>query len=163
MGKNVLDRGLLPDPTAEKPPSARQRFDFMWAMISYHAHRFGGRPIAEMLVSWTMIMLADRGVAPTIGELATATGMPRATVSRYVNHQIEVGWIEERVDATNRRRRELLQTELGAQELEHMMNYFHGLFQDMMAANSVDGGLSAGDDLLEKMHALTERIVKDIA
>jgi DNA-binding MarR family transcriptional regulator len=162
MGKNVLDRGFLPDPTAEKPPSPRLRFDFMWAMISYHAHRFGGRPIAEMLVSWTMIMLADRGVAPTIGELATATGMPRATVSRYVNHQIEVGWIEERVDATNRRRRELLQTELGAQELEHMMNYFHGLFQDMMAANSVDGGLSAGDDLLEKMHALTERIVNDI-
>jgi DNA-binding MarR family transcriptional regulator len=163
MGKKVLDRGLLPDAAADKPPSARLRFDFMWAMISYHAHRFGGRPIAEMLVSWTMIMLADRGISPTIGELAKATGMPRATVSRYVNHQIEVGWIEERVDATNRRRRELLQTELGAQELEHMMNYFHGLFQDMMAANSVDGGLSAGDDLLEKMHALTERIVKDIA
>jgi DNA-binding MarR family transcriptional regulator len=163
MSKKFLDRGFLPDAAAEQPPSPRLRFDFMWAMISYHAHRFGGRPIAEMLVSWSMIMLADRGVAPTIGELAKATGMPRPTVSRYINHQIEVGWIEERVDATNRRRRELLQTELGAQELEHMMNYFHGLFQDMMAANSVDGGLSAGDDLLEKMHGLTERIVKDIA
>ena len=126
MGKSVLSRGLMPGSGTTDAPSTHLQYGVLWATLLYHAHRFSGRPIAEMLVSWTTIMLMEMGQSPTIGDLAKATGLPRPTVSRYINHQIEQGWAEERVNPDNRRRRELFLTESGQQELEFMLGSARG-------------------------------------
>ena len=163
MGKNVLERGLIPGSAGTDAPSAELQFGLLWAVLNFHAHSFSGRPIAEMLVSWTTILLMDRGFAPTIGDIATATGLPRPTVSRYVSHQIEQGWAEERVNPDNRRRRELFLTETGAHELEFILGYFHDLFGEILARDSDDSGSHDGAGLLARMRATSEKIVKDIS
>jgi len=161
MGKRVLDRGLIPPTAGDDVPSARLQFDLLWAILSFHAHRFSGRPIAEMLVSWTTIMLMDRGYAPTIGDLSKATGIPRPTVSRYVNHQIEEGWAEERVNPANRRRRELFLTEAGVREMEFIVSHFHETFSGIMADAFGDSAVDDGAGLLAQMHAMSDRMLND--
>ena len=163
MGKNVLARGLIPATDDAQAPPARLQFDLLWAMLSFHTHRFGGRPISEMLVSWTMIILMDRGYAPTIADIAKATGVPRPTVSRYVAHQIEQGWIEERVNPDQRRRRELFWTETGVSGMEFILDYFHDLMGDIQAKYPDDSESQGGDALLTRMRTMSEKIVKDIA
>lgn len=158
MGETALARGLLPLGKANIGPSSDFQLEWLWAMLSFHAHRFGGRPIGEVLVSWTTIMLMDSGFRPTIGDIARASGMPRPTVSRYVDHQIQEGWAKERVNPQDRRRRELYLTETGAKELEFIVEFFHDVFPDIAASHSKDRDPPNGAELLEHLTGLSERI-----
>lgn len=158
MGETALDRGLLSlrDGTG---PTAEFQLEWLWLMLSLHAHRFSGRPIGEALASWTNIILIHNGHHPTIGDIARASGLPRATVSRYVNHTIEQGWAEERVNQQDRRRRELFLTESGARELERIVEIFHQLSQAILSRNPKGGDPESGADLLERLEKLSSQII----
>lgn len=158
MGETVLDRGLLPLVDGQGGPSADIQLEWMWMMVGYSAHRFRGRPIAEVLASWTNIMLMHRGVHPTVGDIARASGLPRATVSRYVDHTIQQGWAEERVNQQDRRRRELYLTETGAQQLEIIVEFFHEMFGTLVASRPADGASESGAETLERLAGLSAHI-----
>jgi len=157
MGETVLDKGLLPL-QGGMGPSADFQLEWLWTVISFHSRRFGGRPLPEALVSWTTIILMNSGVRPTIGEIAKASGMPRPTVSRYIDHQIQQGWAEERVNPENRRRRELYLTEAGAQELEFIVEFFHDMFPEIVTRHAKNRAPASGPELLEHMTQMSERI-----
>lgn len=160
MGKTILERGLRPVPDDGPGPSATLQLEWMWTMVAYHAHRFRGRPIAEVLASWTNILLIHQGLNPTIADIARASGLPRPTVSRYVAKTIEHGWAEERVSPSNRRRRELHLTDAGRKELEAIVDFFHGIFGELTKSHP-DNDMAPMDYLvrLEKLSAsIAERL-----
>ena len=163
MGDTILDRGLRPASDSVPRPPADLQLEWLWVMISYHAHQFRGRPIAEVLASWTNILLIHKGLNPTIGDIAKASGLPRPTVSRYVNSTIENGWAEERVNPGDRRRRELHLTEAGAKELESIVAFFHDMFGELMASQPNDGDSVSGDDYLERLATLSAQITKRLS
>jgi len=158
MSKTVLARGLLPLSQNSNAPSPKFQAEWLWVALNYHAHQFGGRPIGEVFVSWTTILLMDRGVRPTIGEIAKATGMARSTVSRYVDHQMSRGWIEERVDKTNRRRRELYLSDTGIRQLEKIVEFFHDMFREMTTGAFANRESSRGADLIQRLARMTARV-----
>jgi len=160
MGEKILGEGFFPpnEIPAGVPPD--MQLDRIWAAVSFHAHRFGTSPIAEVLVSWTTIMLISGGYHPTIGDIARATGLPRPTVSRYIKNTVDSGWAEERVNVQDRRRRELYMTENGWRELGFIVEYFKDMYQFMAATRSGESG--NGTDLLERMTQLSERLTKEL-
>ncbi|NND35852.1 MAG: winged helix-turn-helix transcriptional regulator [Gammaproteobacteria bacterium] len=158
MGNTILDRGLRPAAEDIPAPPADLQLEWLWVMVSFHAHQFRGRPIAEVLASWTNILLLHNGFNPTIGELAKASGLPRATISRYVSSTIQSGWAEERVDPRNRRRRELHLTEAGAKELEYIVEFFHFAFHELMSHQPDDGEQLSGDDYLNRLAEMSAKI-----
>lgn len=158
MGSTILDRGLRPSSDNGPAPPADLQLEWLWVMVSFHAHQFRGRPIAEVLASWTNILLLHKGLNPTIGDLAKASGLPRATISRYVSSTIQNGWAEELVNPRNRRRRELHLTEAGAKELEAIVEFFHAEFRELIASQPNDGETESGDDYLDRLAEMSERI-----
>lgn len=158
MGETALNRGLRPLSKREVGPPANVQLEWLWIMVSFHAHRFRGRPIAEVLASWTNILLIHEGFNPTIGDIAKASGLPRATVSRYVNSTIEHGWAEERVNPRDRRRRELHLTESGTQELEFIVDFFHDMYHALMASQPAEGDAVSGTEYLERLQKMTAEI-----
>lgn len=148
--------------SAAPPPDLQ--LEWLWVMVSFHAHQFRGRPIAEVLASWTNILLIHKGFNPTIGDIARTSGLPRATVSRYVSSTIQSGWAEERVNPQDRRRRELHMTEAGAKELESIVGFFHDMFRELIATQPDDGDSLSGEEYrarLERMTAgISERLSK---
>jgi len=158
MSNTVLERGLLPVSQNSNAPSPKFQAEWLWVALNYHAHQYGGRPIGEVFVSWTTILLMDRGVQPTIGEIAEATGMARSTVSRYVDHQIRQGWIEECVDKTDRRRRELYLSDTGVHQLEKIVEFFHEMFREMATGAFANRESSQGADLIQRLARMTARV-----
>jgi DNA-binding MarR family transcriptional regulator len=163
MGNTILDRGLRPSSDSAPRPPADLQLEWLWVMVSYHAHQFRGRPIAEVLASWTNILLIHQGLNPTIGDIARASGLPRATVSRYVSNTIKNGWAEERVNPDNRRRRELHLTEAGAKELASIVAFFHDMFRELLASQPNDGDSVSGDDYLERLATMSAQISKRLS
>ena len=163
MGNTILDRGLRPATEGSPAPPADLQLEWLWVMVSFHAHQFRGRPIAEVLASWTNILLLHQGLNPTIGDLAKASRLPRATISRYVSNTIQNGWAEERVNPRNRRRRELHLTEAGAKELEYIVEFFHGAFDELMANQPNDGEDISGDDYLNRLAEMSARIAERLS
>ena len=157
MSETALARGLLPLDGGMGPSSDFQ-LEWLWAMLSFHAHRFGGRPMPEALVSWTTIMLLNSGARPTVADIAKASGMPRPTVSRYIDHQIQQGWVGERVNPQDRRRRELYLTEAGAKELEFIVDFFHDVFPDIVARHARNRAPPSGAELLQHLTEMSELI-----
>ena len=51
----------------------------------------------------------------TQSEIVEITGLSKTTVSRYVLHWLDLGWLTESIDATDRRRRPLSLTESAKQ------------------------------------------------
>jgi len=163
MGNTILDRGLRPASDSIPRPPADLQLEWLWVMVSYHAHQFRGRPIAEVLASWTNILLIHQGLNPTIGDIARASGLPRPTVSRYVSNTIENGWAEERVNPADRRRRELHLTEAGAKELESIVEFFHDMFRELLAGQPKGEDSASGDDYLERLARMSEQISKRLS
>jgi len=158
MGETVLDRGLRPMSRRELGPSADVQLEWLWIMVSFHTHQFRGRPMAEALASWTTILLIHKGCNPTIRDIATASGLPRPTVSRYVNTTIQQGWAHERVNVRNRRRRELHLTESGHKELERIVEFFHAMYDRLMASQPAADESVSGTEYLERLEQMTANI-----
>lgn len=163
MGETALRRGLIPLDDAGADLSADLHSEWLWLALAYHAHRFGGRPIGEVLCSWTTILLLDRGLRPTVGEIARASGLPRPTVSRYISHTIEQGWAEERVNPDDRRRRELHLTKSGERELESIVELLRDLSRDLLTGESGAPSSDSGSTLLARLARLSSRIKADVA
>ena len=160
MGDTDLDRGLIPITEVEGAFPPDIQLQWMWILVALHAHRFRGRPIAEVLASWTNILLLHRGLHPTIGDIAQASGLPRATVSRYVASTIEQGWATERVDPRNRLRRELYLTDKGREELRWMVDFFHDAYRQLKVPPVDAGEHEADTDYLAHLQSLTDLIRK---
>ncbi|MFW2405021.1 MAG: MarR family winged helix-turn-helix transcriptional regulator [Gammaproteobacteria bacterium] len=162
MGSTVLDKGLRPLSERERGATADVQLEWLWIMVNFHASRYRGRPIAEVLASWTNVLLIHKGFNPTIGDIAKASGLPRPTVSRYVSNTIRQGWAEERVNSKNRRRRELHLTAAGERELEFIVQFFHEMYQELIADQPPGSELVSGSDYLDRMQRMTEKIAAGI-
>ena len=91
-------------------------YAMFWRLLQFHTHYFGSQPTGQMLVTLTIVLLADAGYYPTVTELAEITGQPKSTVSRYVSTEMGLGYVEEIIDPHDRRRRLLRVTELARSE-----------------------------------------------
>jgi len=158
MGDTALAKGLFPLDQPSLGPSSTFQSAWFWAMLRCHAHRFAGRPIAEVLVFWTTILLLDGGARPTIGDIAKASGVPRPTVSRYIDRTIQRGWVEERVNPRDRRRRELHLAEKGVKELEAMIVFFHEMYPSIVAVQGEHSDHSGGQNLQENLEKVSKHI-----
>jgi DNA-binding MarR family transcriptional regulator len=158
MGDSPLSRGFFPGSAASGAPSPQLQVQWLWLVFAYHAHHFSRRPIGEALASWTTILLIENGHDPTIGDIARASGLPRATVSRYVQHQLHSGWLEECVNLNDRRRRELQLTPAGLQMLEQIVDSFHELFHEVRGRGWVDGEAASGAEMLEHLAEMSATI-----
>ena len=158
MGNSSLDRGLWPLVDEESTAVADFQVEWLWLIVGYHAHRLRGRPIAEVLAAWTNILLLHKGINPTVGDIAKASGLPRATVSRYIDHNLNWGWAAERVNPEDRRRRELYLTEAGEKELDYIVEFFHEMFHDLVDSRPEEGASETGEELIGRLKRLSETI-----
>ena len=90
-----------------------------WRILHLLTARYGNYPMGQLLVALTMVFLNERGMPPTLTDLCKATGLPKASVSRYVSWQLSQGLAKETVDPKDRRRRLLVQTRKGKNCLNH--------------------------------------------
>lgn len=162
MGETALNRGLLPDDRLDTEGTADLQLDLLWAGMRFHVHRMGQTPIAQALVGWTNTILLHRGFHPTVMDLSRATGLPRSTVSRYIDAIISDGIVEERVNPNDRRRRELYLTRKGADELAHIADAFQSVFRYVLDLHETQGSSDSGAEVLERMTELTKRINSEL-
>ena len=88
----------------------------VWRFLHLSVHRVGSMPSGQLLVVFTIIILSDLGYYPTVTELAEITGLPKSSVSRYVSGEMRLGFVEEIIDPSDRRRRRLRPTEAAMKE-----------------------------------------------
>jgi len=62
-----------------------------WRILHLITTRYGNYPMGQTLVALTMVFLNERGMPPTLTDLCKATGLPKASVSRYVSWQLREG------------------------------------------------------------------------
>jgi len=130
-----------------------------WRILHLLIARYGNHPMGQLLVALTMIFLNERGMPPTLTDLCDATGLPKASVSRYVSWQVKEGLVTEEIDPHDRRRRFLLQTAKGRREWRWQMKQMELLFADIAAeAEAVQAGAPwhTAEELMEKMIDMTE-------
>ncbi len=147
--------------TYELVPQAQM--GIFWRILHLITSRYGNYPMGQTLVALTMVFLNERGMPPTLTDLCEATGLPKASVSRYVSWQLREGLCEERVDQTDRRKRMLVQTEKGKAEWDWQIRELGKVFVEVseMHGNVFDendGMLGAG--VLELMKSLTKEAPK---
>ncbi len=134
-----------------------------WRILHMLIARYGNQPMGQALVVLTMVFLNDRGMPPTMSQLCEATGLPKASVSRYVSTQIKQGLVKEMIDPNDRRRRLLVQTEKGKEEWRWQIKTLDRIFAETDArVNQYD---IAADEkkperLLARMKATVEETVK---
>jgi len=87
-----------------------------WRLVQMAVHRYGSHPTGELLVVLTIVLLDQLGYHPTVTELAEITNLPKSSVSRYVSTEMNTGYLEEIIDARDRRRRLLRPTEKAREE-----------------------------------------------
>jgi DNA-binding MarR family transcriptional regulator len=102
-----------------------------WRILHLMVSRHGNQPMGQTLVVLTMVYLNDRGMPPTMTELCDATGLPKASVSRYVSTQISNGLVREKVDPNDRRRRMLVQTKKGRAEWLWQVDQMEKIFREV--------------------------------
>ena len=134
---------------------AERQMAIFWRILHLLTARYGNYPMGQMLVALTMVFLNERGKPPTMTELCRATGLPKASVSRYVSWQIEHGFAEEQVDPDDRRRRRLVQTQKGREERVWQSRAMKRLFAEI---DSLGPKLRSRDaeELLSRMIELTQ-------
>jgi len=137
-----------------------------WRIMHMITSRYGNYSMGQTLVALTMVFLNERGMPPTLTDLCEATGLPKASVSRYVSWQIREGLCEERIDATDRRRRLLVQTRKGKAEWDWQIKELGKVFADVSAMHSdffeENDGMSA-TAILDLMKELTKKAPKQRA
>ncbi len=112
-----------------------------WRILHLMTSQYGNYPMGQLLVALTMIVLNERGKPPTQKDLCEATGLPKASVSRYVSWQLREGLCEEQMDVSDRRRRLLVQTSKGKAEWEWQLSELGKIFSEMSKVQ---------DDILNK-------------
>jgi DNA-binding MarR family transcriptional regulator len=101
-----------------------------WRILHMMITRYGNNPMGQTLVVLTMVFLNERGMPPTMSQLCDATGLPKASVSRYVSNQIQSGLIMEVIDPSDRRRRLLVQTDEGKEEWRWQLAQLDRIFSE---------------------------------
>jgi DNA-binding MarR family transcriptional regulator len=149
--------------SAEQPRSefleAGQMVVF-WRILHMMIARYGNNPMGQTLVVLTMVFLNDRGMPPTMSQLCEATGLPKASVSRYVSAQIREGLVEEIIDPADRRRRLLVQTEKGKAEWRWQLEQLGRIFVETDSrVNQIDIDASERDP--ERLLARMKRTVDE--
>lgn len=86
-------------------------YAMFWRLVQLSVHRYGSHPTGELLIVLTIMLLDQAGYNPTVTELADITNLPKSSVSRYVSTEMSTGFLEEVIDARDRRRRLLRPTE----------------------------------------------------
>ena len=150
LRKNDSDESLL---------TAEAQMAILWRILHLMVSRYGNHPMGQVLVALTMIFLNDRGKPPTLTDICEATGLPKASVSRYVSWQLSQGFAKEKLDPEDRRRRLLVQTAKGRKEWEWQVEQMEAIFQDIdeLDYRLRDGNLEqSGEDLLKRMRELTK-------
>jgi len=132
-----------------------------WRILHLLTARYGNHPMGQLLVALTMVFLNDRDRPPTMTELCRATGLPKASVSRYVSWQIKQGLAKEVIDPADRRQRRLVQTPKGRQESVWQSKQLSRLFEEITQAGN-DLETRDGDTLLARLCELTENAPKRI-
>ena len=136
-----------------------------WRILHMITNAYGNYPAGQLLVALTMVFLHNRGMNPTLSELCEATGLPKATVSRYVAWQLRNGYAKEEIDPHDRRRRVLMRTEKGRREFEWQNEQISDLFKDVrnqQAYSERHGKVYDSEDMLYLMKWLTEHAAKRI-
>jgi DNA-binding MarR family transcriptional regulator len=132
-----------------------------WRILHLLTARYGNHPMGQLLVALTMVFLNDRDRPPTMTELCRATGLPKASVSRYVSWQIKQGLAREVIDPDDRRQRRLVQTPKGRQENQWQSKQLSKLFDEIGEAGNALETVD-GDTLLARMFELTDTAPKRI-
>lgn len=91
-------------------------YTMFWRLVQMSVHRYGSHPTGELLVVLTIMLLDQAGYNPTVTELADITNLPKSSVSRYVSTEMSTGFLEEIIDARDRRRRLLRPTDKARNE-----------------------------------------------
>ena len=123
--------------------------------------RYGNQPMGQLLITLTVIFLDERGLQPTLKDLCDATGLPKASVSRYVSWHIKAGLLREVVDPRDRRRRFLTQTAKGKRERRWQLDWMEKLFNDILEQTErhVETGIvDSSLDVMEKMINRTKNL-----
>ena len=146
--------------TRKKPtgftPTAQMAI--FWRVLNLIIGSYGNYPAGQVLVALTMVFLHDRDMNPTLTDLCKATGLPKATVSRYVSWQLSEGLAEEAIDPNDRRRRVLMRTDKGREAMRWQRDQMRELFKEagkLDAAFRVEGGHVDAEDMLASMKRLT--------
>lgn len=134
-----------------------------WRILHLMIARYGNHPMGQALVALTMVFLNERGMPPTLTDLCEATGLPKASVSRYVSWQLSEGLVRESVDPDDRRRRLLMQTRKGKSEWRWQIKQLEKLFSEVGALDEEmrsQGDKRDARDILEFMKELTRNAPK---
>jgi DNA-binding MarR family transcriptional regulator len=142
--------------TVEKKPGflAAGQMAIFWRILHLMVNRYGNQPMGHSLVVLTIIFLNDRGMPPTMTQLCDATGLPKASVSRYVASQIERGLVKEQVDPADRRRRLLVQTKKGRSEWDWQIGQMDRIFREVdqqVASFEGERDPRRAEEMLERM------------
>ncbi len=142
--------------------SALAQMGVFWRILHLITARYGNYPMGQTLVALTMVFLNEQGLPPTLTDLCEATGLPKASVSRYVSWQLREGLCEEHIDPADRRRRLLIQTEKGKAEWEWQIKELNKVFADAVKAyrESLKRGGMPAKLLLDIMKDLTKKSPK---
>lgn len=139
--------------------SVEAQMGIFWRILHFLVARYGNNPMGHLLVALSMIYLNERGLSPTLTDICEATGLPKASVSRYVSEQIKQGLVKERIDPVDRRRRYLVQTAKGKREWRWQLEQLEKQFDEIGAeAEAVLQGTpwDTAEVLMEKMINMTE-------
>ena len=143
--------------TYELDPQAQM--GIFWRVLHLITSRYGNYPMGQTLVALTMVFLNERGMPPTLTDLCEATGLPKASVSRYVSWQLREGLCEEHVDPEDRRRRLLVQTKKGQAEWDWQLRELGKVFSDV-AEMHYDLGNSEANMSAASLLALMKELTK---
>jgi len=148
-----------------KPDAIRQgtQMTIFWRIMQLLIRRYGNNPMGQTLVVLTMVFLNERGMPPTLTQLCKATGLPKASVSRYVSSQIREGLVEEIIDSKDRRRRLLVQTEKGKREWDEQFANLNKIFtetEERMGQLKFENERRPPEVLLERMSGVDRDVKK---
>ena len=84
-----------------------------WRLLYKTMNQYERNSDADSLILVTISLLDKADYGPTIMELVALTGLPKASVSRYVARGVRSGFLAEVIDPKDRRLRRLRQTAMG--------------------------------------------------
>jgi|ETNmetMinimDraft_26_1059896.scaffolds.fasta_scaffold04482_5 DNA-binding MarR family transcriptional regulator len=113
--------------------SPEAQMAIFWRIIHLYMSRYGSIPIGQMLVELTILVLNELDRPPTVTNLCEATGLPKSTISRYISTQMKAGMITEVIDPEDRRRRNLILTDIGTAERRWQVKQTHNIIESVMA------------------------------
>jgi DNA-binding MarR family transcriptional regulator len=97
-------------------------YAMVWRWLMQSVYRYGSIPSGELLIVLTIVVLEQGGYNPTVTDLANITGLPKSSISRYVSDQMSKGFLDEYIDAEDRRRRRLRPSVAAVRELDENWN-----------------------------------------